>query len=275
MEYVILFFTGIFGGIIAGLLGLGGGIFYIIILPFALTWFGIPAEETSAFVIANSLIGIAFASGTSILKEFKSIKNYYQESMIIAVPAVILSLLATNYIVHSAWFSKEIFSGFVIILMIFILLQMHFRKNKNRNNSGTSPRIKTTSGIFSGGIAGFISALSGMGGGIIMIPMLQIGFKQAVRKSKLISLSMIFLASSFISLQNLLSHAKYQDPSINMIGYIIPVIAIPLILGVFVGSPLGVRWSHQINDKRLNQAFLLFVLMVMIEKSYGLFWNYL
>lgn len=270
MEYAILFFSGIIGGMIAGLLGLGGGIFYIIVLPFVLHWFGIPPEEASAFVIANSLIGISFASGTSILKEIKSIRPYFKESMLIAIPAVITSLFTTAYIVHSDWFSKEIFSGFVILLMIYILFQMQWKNKHNKSNSSESPYISNTPGILSGGLAGFVSALSGLGGGIIIIPMLQIGFKQRVRKAKLISLVMIFLSSTFISIQNLLSQSNYEVKEVRTIGYIIPMVALPLILGVLIGSPLGVRWSHQLNEKRLNQAFLLFVFLVLSEKISGL-----
>ena len=58
MEYAVLIVTGIFGGVIAGMLGLGGGIFYILVLPYIMVWFGIPAEEATPFVVANSLIGI-------------------------------------------------------------------------------------------------------------------------------------------------------------------------------------------------------------------------
>lgn len=273
MEYAILFFSGIIGGGIAGLLGLGGGIFYIIVLPFVFIWFGIPAEESTAFVVANSLIGIAFASGTSIFKEFKSIKTYYKESLLIAIPAVIISLLSTAFIVHGPWFSKEIFSGFVIILMIFILIQMQWKQSHKKDITVTNHTIKTRPGILSGGLAGFISALSGMGGGIIIIPILQIVFHQSVRKAKLISLVMIFLSSSFISIQNLFSNPEYQITQMKSIGYILPAVALPLVLGVFIGSPLGVRWSHKMNDKRLNQAFILFVFLVLLEKISGLLFS--
>lgn len=38
MEYALLIGTGIFGGVIAGMLGLGGGIFYILVLPSIIAW---------------------------------------------------------------------------------------------------------------------------------------------------------------------------------------------------------------------------------------------
>jgi uncharacterized membrane protein YfcA len=270
MEYLILILSGLLGGLIAGLLGLGGGIFYILILPYIMDWYGIPSNEASSYVVANSLIGIAFASGVSIFTQFKKLKKYYLEIVYIAIPAVLFSLLATGYIVHSSWFSKEVFNIFVVLLMLFILFQMQF-KNKNKASNGQKePNIKPNEGALSGSISGFISALSGLGGGIIIIPILQIKLKQSIQKAKLISLAIIFISATFISIQNLLSTPLIQYSEINMVGFIIPSIAIPLILGVLIGGPIGVKWSSKMSDKTLNQLFIAFVLIVLIEKLLSL-----
>lgn len=267
MEYFILFLSGIIGGLIAGLLGLGGGIFYIIILPFIIQWYGIPAEESSAFVVANSLLGICIASGSSMITAFSKLKTYIKESLIIGIPAIIISLLTTHFIVHSDWFSKELFNGFVIFLMIFILFQMIAKTKKTTENAKLNIEIPVFPGAIGGSISGFISALSGLGGGIIIIPLLQIKFKQSQQKSKLISLTIIFLSSLLLSIQNLISETNIKSEEINQIGYILPSIAIPIIFGVVIGGPLGIRWSSKMNDKTINRIFIAFVFIILIEKS--------
>jgi uncharacterized membrane protein YfcA len=154
--------------------------------------------------------------------------------------------------------------------MLFILFQMQF-KNKNKASNGQKePNIKPNEGALSGSISGFISALSGLGGGIIIIPILQIKLKQSIQKAKLISLAIIFISATFISIQNLLSTPLIQYSEINMVGFIIPSIAIPLILGVLIGGPIGVKWSSKMSDKTLNQLFIAFVLIVLIEKLLSL-----
>jgi len=262
MEIAILLLSGILGGLIAGLLGLGGGIFYILILPYVISYYGVPNDNASVYIVANSLFGIAFASLTSLLSEYKYLKQYLIESLFLAIPAVIISLLTTRYVVQSDWFSIEVFNTLVICLMIFILIQLQIKRNAETNDK----KLRFIPASITGSLAGAISALSGLGGGIIIIPLLQLKFKQKIRKAKLISLVVIFLSSGFISLENLLSIAKPINSIQYQWGYILPALVIPLIIGVFIGSPLGVKLSYKLNEKYLNLFFSGFVVLVLIQK---------
>ncbi|MCF6169432.1 MAG: sulfite exporter TauE/SafE family protein [Bacteroidales bacterium] len=271
MEYAILVGTGIIGGIIAGMLGLGGGIFYILILPSALVWFGIPAEQATPFVVANSLIGIAFASGVSIFTQFAKLKKYLSESLLVGIPAVVISVLATEFIVHRPWFSKEVFGVLVVLLMLFLLFQMLFDRKNARPKLGPDLKIHAKTGIAIGSFSGFISALTGLGGGIIINPVLHIHLHQSLQKARLIALAAIFISAVFISLQNSFTMPLFHPEGIVNVGYIVPAIAGPLIIGVIVGSPLGVRLSNRLSEKTLKLLFGIVVLMVLIEKTGSLF----
>lgn len=267
MEIIILILSGIIGGFIAGLLGLGGGIFYIIILPYVLQWYGISQEHISGFIVANSLFGITFASATSLISEFKNLQHYWKESLFLGIPAVIASILTTYYIVHSEWYSIKVFSLFVVILMLYILIQLRIKRNRINQDK----RINILPAGISGCLSGIVSALSGLGGGIIIIPLLQLKFKQSVKKAKLISLVVIFLSSFFISIQNLISDTVIVEDINIQWGYILPIIVAPIILGVFIGSPIGVYFSNKTKDSYLNTFFSLFVFIVLIEKLLILF----
>jgi len=271
MEFLVLILSGLIGGLIAGMLGLGGGVFYILILPFVMNWYGIPPAEASPFVVANSIIGITFASGVSVFSQFNKLVIYTKEILYIGIPSVFFSLFATKFIVHSQWFSRELFNIFVIILMLYILLQMQFRNKKKTPKEFLDKRIKPYNGALTGSISGFISALSGLGGGIIIIPILQIKLVQSIQKAKIISLAIIFISAAFISLQNSLSTPRFQLSEIYHIGFIIPSIALPIILGVIIGGPLGVKWSSHLKDHLLNILFSIFVIIVLFEKIWELF----
>lgn len=272
MEIVFLIVIGIIGGLIAGILGLGGGIFYILTLPYLITWFGIPTEYVTPFVVANSLIGIAFASLSSLIVQYSSIKKYLPEIVLIGIPTVVISLLVTKFVVHSSWFSIEFFNILVILLMIYILYQIVLKnKNKQRETKRLeNQKIKINEGLFSGFTAGLVSALSGLGGGIVIIPLLNIYFKQDLQKTKIISLAVIFLSSAFVSFENIFSQPQYQSDNLNTLGFIIPAISIPLILGVIVGGPLGVKLSSRLSEKTISLLFAFFVILVLVEKLIGL-----
>ena len=267
MEFIWLFLTGIIGGLIAGLLGLGGGIFYILVLPLALRYFGIEDTNLSSFVVANSLLGVAFASGTSILSDFSKQKFYFKESLYFGIPALMVSLLSTYYFVHSAWFSEQFFNGFVILLMIYVLIQLPL-KNRKKNDLNLQKRMKLFPASIGGGLAALVSSLSGLGGGIIIIPLLRIVFHQEMKKVKIISLFVIFLTSSAMSLIHLLSTPINDIVGVYTIGYIVPIVSIPLIIGVLIGSPLGVWISNRVSERVITFLFLSFVLVVLVQKIY-------
>lgn len=267
MEFIWLILSGIIGGLIAGLLGLGGGIFYILVLPIALRFFGVDESFLSSYVVANSLLGVAFASGISILSDFSKQKLYIKESLYFGLPALLISLLSTYYFVHSTWFSEQFFNGFVILLMIYILIQLPLNYKKRNDQKSIKP-IKPIQAFMGGGLAALVSSLSGLGGGIIIIPMLKIFFRQEMQKVKIISLFVIFLTSSTMSLINLVSIPKNLMVDVFSVGYIIPIVSIPLIMGVFIGSPLGVWISKRVSDKLISLLFSVFVIMVLIQKVY-------
>lgn len=272
MDFFLLVLTGLTGGITAGMLGLGGGIFYILVLPTIISWVGIPAEEASPFVVANSIAGIAFASGVSIITEYQKLVSYAREIIYIAFPTLVFSLSATFFIVHSPWFSKEVFNIFVVFLMVFILIKMILKNRLSKDEIPLDGALNKGQGFFTGSISGTISALSGLGGGVIIIPILQIRYHQGIKKAKIISLAIIFISTVFISIQNLISTPLYDLSNINHIGFVFPEIAIPLIIGVIIGGPIGVKLSSIMSPQLLNKLFTFFVFVVLIEKLVNLFY---
>ncbi len=267
MDIVFLILIGIIGGMVAGLLGLGGGIFYVLIFPYLIEARGLPHDFNAQLVIANSLFGVMVASGRSVFGYQQKGMFPIKEIIAIGTASAIAGYLSIHFIVLQAWFSKTIFNIFIIILMLYILLKMYLELKIEKKEDG---QITVYQGIASGGIAGFVSALSGLGGGIIIIPILSMRYKFSLAKAKAISLAMIFISSLTITLNNLFTQPPQAITSVKTIGYIIPSLIIPISLGVLIGSPFGVRWSTKLKRKVLDLLFMAFVLIVLLEKSYDL-----
>ncbi len=263
----LLVLIGIFGGMIAGMVGVGGGVFYVLVLPIVFAYAGLPANEATPFVIANSLVGIAVASLVSVLSHMDMLKLYWKESVVLGLSAVLSSVSVTYFFVHSPYFSPFIFRLVLVGVMLFILLKMWFFTAKNIQVEDKQIAAKKIAA--SGLLSGIISAVTGLGGGVIVIPILQIIFKQSVQKAKMLSLSMIFLSALAMSIQNILSQPPIAV-SVMHWGYVLPFVMLPLAAGTVIGARLGVRLSKGFSDKVLRFIFMAFVLVVLIDKLWRL-----
>ena len=79
MLWLVL--AGFAGGVLAGLLGIGGGIIYVVILPYALRDVGVSTEYLAPLTIANSIFGVLFASFATNYLNIRDKDFYLRESL--------------------------------------------------------------------------------------------------------------------------------------------------------------------------------------------------
>jgi uncharacterized membrane protein YfcA len=257
----VLILIGFAGGILTGLLGIGSGIIYVLILPYALQHFGISDNLLAQYIIANSFFGMAFASFTASITNFIHKDVYWKESLFVAIPGAFIAILLHSTIVAMPWYSFEIFSILLIGFLLFILVSYHINKNNYPIRHDFSSGLLVLSGFSAGGL----SALTGLGGGGILIPILSFRYHMDIKKAKSISLIMIFLVSSSLTILNLLE-TPFQTYSISQTGYVFFPVALPLSLGVILGSPAGVKLSHRLSSRTISFIFSILILVVIAEK---------
>ena len=269
LDYLYLLLAGIGGGFLAGLLGIGGGIIYILILPIALAQLGAPQDEMVQYVISNSIFGTLFASLAANIAEIRNKRFYRNEVLVVGLLGAISSLFILNFVVHTPWYSREVFNGVVIVVMIFILINVLTHSNPQNKFIREKPFSKSrlSAAGMSGGV---VSALSGLGGGTVIVPILNSAMRMNIKKAKSISLGMIFFSSLFMTLFNLL-----ETPTLHFdrfhIGYIVFPIAIPLSIGVVIASPIGVKLSRKFPSYLISYIFSIFVIIVIIGKAISLY----
>jgi len=146
---------------------------------------------------------------------------------------------------------------------MFIIILQTFKKLKLSNVQAervTKPKLMLT-GIFSGIIAGF----TGLGGGTIIIPLLNLWQRVDIKKAKSISFGVIFAIALWLTIYNLFFGGSIVEVSGSR-GLIIFPLILPLAVGVLIGSPLGVITSEKMSSRAVTITFLIMVSMVMIQK---------
>jgi uncharacterized membrane protein YfcA len=105
-------------------------------------------------------------------------------------------------------------------------------------------------------VAGNISGLLGIGGGIIKVPIMSLVMGVPLRAAIGTSNFMIGITAATSAV------IYYQH------GYLDPSIAIPTALGVLVGAQMGTRLGGQVRSHRLKQIFQGLLLVFAVQMFY-------
>ena len=267
--YIGLIVAGLGGGFLAGFLGIGGGIVYILILPVALQHVGVAEAELAQYVIANSIFGttIAALSGSASLVRHRDF--YWPEVGLVGISAVLTAFLLLFTFVNTPLYSKRLFTLATIVFLVLILLSALSRKYGNllfRQPIANASRWY----VITGATSGAMSALSGLGGGTITVPMLTSGLHINIKRAKSISLGVIFIASAGMTIFNMIDQPELPV-AFGRIGYIVLPVSGTLSLGVLLGSPLGVSVARRVSSAVISWSFIGFVGVVLVKKVVELF----
>lgn len=268
MEYILLALAGLAGGFLAGLLGIGGGIVYILILPIVLTEAGIASAEIVQYTIANSLFGTFAASLSGTAALIRTRDFYWKETLLVAVASVVVALLSLELIVNTSFYSRKVFNVVIILILTYILIRTIRHASVPPAYDPHSPKRNPLL-LLSGASGGLISSLSGLGGGAIIVPILNIGLKMDIRRAKSISLGMIVFASLAMTLFNSFEAPRFPAPVFST-GYLVWPVVLPMAFGVVLGAPFGVSVARKLSPKMISYLFALFILIVLGSKAYDL-----
>ncbi|WMJ71562.1 sulfite exporter TauE/SafE family protein [Cytophagaceae bacterium ABcell3] len=268
LSFFYLFIAGLLGGFIAGLVGIGGGVIYIFIIPFALRYIGVPLEEMPQYTIANSVFAIFFASASANYVLIR-LKNFYQrEVFIIGLLGVISSAFTVEFVVNTPFYSLKVFNGIIIFLLAYMLYTTLVGAKKVYITPLRSINKWKLGAV--GLVGGGIAALSGLGGGVVIIPALNSLLKVDVKKASAISSGAIMITAFTITLINLLSTPVHDFHYFNL-GYIIFPVGLSITLGVIIAAPFGVSVSRKVSSAKISYIYSLFLVIVILKKIVELY----
>jgi uncharacterized membrane protein YfcA len=276
--FLWLLLLGSFGGLLAGLLGVGGGMLFIPVITSYLHQYDISSAEMVKFTLANS-IALVFMSGVSgTFRQIKMGTWQWKQSLTIGIPGAISNYFMTQAIQDGDWYQKDIFQGVFLGFLGLSILNMIFGKSKSslpKNGKG-NPQIKEQStpyqfsliqdwpSMLVGIFAGTIVALSGLGGGIIMVPLFLIILKKSMHSATALSLSIVPILS-ISALIKYISITPTHQVSSYQTGYLLWIMLIPMLLGVIFFSSLGQKIATKVPVVWLRVIFALLSAFILVK----------
>lgn len=241
-SLVVLLFVGTVVGVLSALLGIGGG---LLMVPTLTVWGATPVQA-----VATSLVGVVFSSASGTYQNWRMKQLNLEQVVLLAPPAMLTTELGV-------WVATRLPSQ--VLLLSFAALQvtaiflMNLKQQLQKsqlNATTTKSRIYQSEGI--GILAGVLSGLFGVGGGVVMVPLQMLFLGESIKDAVRTSLGAVTLISIWAIGRHALS------------GNVLWLPGVYLGVGGVCGAQLGARLLPKLPDAVVNLLFRSLLLLLAL-----------
>lgn len=263
-TFLALVGTGIFAGILAGLLGVGGGIVIVPVLFFLFQSFGVSPESAMVIATATSLATIIPTSISSIRShhkkgnvDFDLLKSW---AVFILVGVLVGSWLVTRV-------DGTLLTMLFGIIATLSALNMLFRTGKSAlftelpNKAGQSAM---------GSSIGFFSSMVGIGGGTMSVPLLTL-YNYPAHKAVGTAAAIGLIISLPGALTMLVLGNTPADAPVGTIGLVNFVGFICIVPLTVLFAPVGASLAAKLDAGKLKKVFAVVLLITGLRMLAQLF----
>ncbi len=265
-----IFAFGIFAGSIGAMLGLGGGVLMIIFFILALD---LPAQQAVALSLLAVIASSSMAGSVYIRDKMTNLKLAMILETCTVTGAVIGALIA---VIMPASVIQLMLGAVLVYASTMMIKGMKSEEIPVQCAKGMTVKgeyldectmkrvpyaaVRMKLGLFLSLIAGGISGIVGIGGGVIMVPIMNLAMKIPMKAAAATSNFMVGVtaaASVFIYFNQ---------------GFIDLYLAVPSVLGIMVGAYAGTRIMGKAKStvlRRLLGFVLSFFALVLFLKAMG------
>lgn len=235
-------------GLFGSLLGLGGG---VLIVPLLTLVFGLDLREAVGVSLVSVIMTSSVAAGVYLERHVADLRLGMRLELFTAVGALIGGSIA--FLVEER---------FLALLFAALLGYVAVSMLRARGSSGTAvPSESSTSyevrnlplGVVGATGAGVLSALLGVGGGIVKVPLMHLGMGVPLRVSTATSNLMVGITAAASAVIYVIH------------GEVDPYIAGPTAIGVFLGASAGSRIAHRVDLRVLRFLFVAVLLYTAVQ----------
>jgi len=252
---LVLLVTGIIVGFASGLLGVGGGFIMVPIQYWLLTSSGLDPTLATRVAFGTSLAVILPTAMSGCRGHSCMGTVLWRPGIIMGVSGLAGAFIGGTIAAHAPGDLLKIVFGLVVIAGAARMLLA------GRLKPGT-PRTGTLFYVLWGFPLGIVSGLSGIGGGVLMIPVMVVAMGFSMHQA--VGTSSVGIA--FNSIGGILSYAinGMGVPGLPpySVGYI-DLLQLALLAGTSVPmAQVGVIFCHRLPAKQLRQVFILLMFYV-------------
>lgn len=248
MVVLLLIAAGAMAGTIGAMLGIGGG---VLLVPLLVLGFGVPMAHAIPASLVCVVAGSCAASASYMDRRLSDVRLALLLELATVSGAIIGGMVAAHL---SPPVIALGFGAFALLVSVQMLVGTSVEPAVETNYTPQNYPL----GVGGSFVAGGLSAVLGVGGGPVKVPLMNYGMKIPFKVASATSNLMVGVTAAA-------SVATY-----SLHGQLRLALAAPLVVGVLVGSVIGSRWMVKLSTptlKKLFAAVLLFIAGQMAWKG--------
>ncbi|MEB3311955.1 MAG: sulfite exporter TauE/SafE family protein [Snowella sp.] len=242
-QWIFLTLGGLISGLLAGLLGIGGG---TVLVPILVT-----LQYTPVQAVATSSLAIVLTSISGSIQNWRMGYLDFNRVFSIGFPALVTAQLGVYLASQFSSSLLLIAFGFLLIINIFLV---RLRKNLERQQSDANPINVNpmVARLGTGAAAGLLAGLFGVGGGVIMVPLQMLLLGEQIKVAIQTSLGVIVITAIAATV----GHA-FKGNVLFTVGLILGI-------GGLIGAQVSTRYLPKLPEQFVSFCFNLLLAILSI-----------
>lgn len=247
MIDLLVLLMGAFGiGYISAITGIGGG---SLMVPFMVIVLGYDVKQAIATSLVCIVIESSFASNIYLRRRWVDLRT-----ALMLEPITVTGAVTGAYLTISL--PTRIVRAVLALLLLYVSLSMLSKAFEGKRSRTTTIRItkfREVTGVFIAFLAGLLSGMLGIGGGVLKLPLLTMVLGLPIKTAIATSSFMVSLTASAGGLVYLLK------------GFVNPSAVAVLALGIIPGAALGAYSLRKFSPRILRIIFSATLLYASIK----------
>lgn len=250
LTLLVLVLIGVFAGLLSGMLGVGGGFIMVPVQFWLYSASGYPDEVALRLSFATSLAVILPTALSSAI-------GHQRKGAVVWRAGALLGAAAVPAAVFGAWLATVLPAAPLEVFFGLVVLAAGARTFLAAAESAEVPTIPDTRYLLWGVPVGLVSGLAGIGGGVILVPILTVVLRFPMHRAVATStVVMLAAASGGLATYMLLGQGVADLPPLA-VGYVDVVQAAVLAAASIPAAQAGALISYRMPARFLKGVFVL------------------
>ncbi len=257
---MVTLLTGLVAGVVGGLAGIGGSIIMLPALAIFLGYATPDRSEHHLYMAAAMLVNVvvAYFARVQHAREGAVRADLVRPILASMCVSVVIGVLVVN--VFDGTVAKNALIGFILCYCLFNMYSTVRKLPEPQPHQQRGGRALLL-GI--GGLTGFMAGFLGIGGGIVMVPLMQWVARVPLRQSIAASAAVMWVTAiigSVTKLSLLHTHGQHWLDALALAG--------PMALGAVAGARFGAWCTHRLHLPYLKAAISIILGASAIKMAY-------